>query len=86
MVSSPGAEPNPYVLLLTCFVGAVYWEEAWERVRKLVSGSDDPADKGKKQDEPKPAVQMGLKTQIVGDAAATAGAGAGAGEIDKPAP
>jgi hypothetical protein len=38
VVSSEGALPNAYLLLLTCFVAAVYWEEAWERVRVLIQG------------------------------------------------
>ncbi|HEY0037872.1 MAG TPA: hypothetical protein VGB66_14345, partial [Longimicrobium sp.] len=50
VVSTDGAEPNPYVLLLTCFVAAVYWEEAWERVRNAVrrekpnENAETPAD------------------------------------------
>lgn len=41
VISAEGAEPNPYVLLLTCFVAAVYWEDAWERVRGVVRRSPD---------------------------------------------
>lgn len=44
VVSTDGAEPNPYVLLLTCFVAAVYWEDAWERVRKAVRRDEPDAD------------------------------------------
>jgi hypothetical protein len=40
VVSTDGAEPNPYVLLLTCFVASVYWEDAWERVRNAVRRND----------------------------------------------
>lgn len=40
VASADGAAPNPYLLLVTCFVAAVYWEDAWERVRKAVSGQD----------------------------------------------
>lgn len=42
VASADGAQPNPYVLFLTCFVAAVYWEEAWERVRGLVRGDRTP--------------------------------------------
>ena len=52
VVSTDGAEPNPYVLLLTCFVASVYWEDAWERVRNAVRGSDkDDDDDGVGSDE-----------------------------------
>jgi hypothetical protein len=46
VVSTDGAQANPYVLLLTCFVAAVYWEDAWKRVRKLVNG-EEPEDENK---------------------------------------
>ena len=58
VVSAEGAEPNPYVLLLTCFVAAVYWEEAWERVRAVVSREptarerEDEADPAGEADDP----------------------------------
>lgn len=53
VVSAEGAEPNPYVLLLTCFVAAVYWEEAWERVRKAITREPAPQD-GDEEPQPDP--------------------------------
>jgi hypothetical protein len=50
VASADGATPNPYLLLLTCFVAAVYWEEAWQRVRKAVQGPD--ASGGEENGEP----------------------------------
>lgn len=44
VVSTDGAEPNPYVLMLTCFVASVYWEDAWERVRNAVRGNKPTGD------------------------------------------
>jgi hypothetical protein len=52
VISAEGAEPNPYVLLLTCFVAAVYWEEAWERVRGAVRRSPDDAPEPHAADRP----------------------------------
>jgi hypothetical protein len=53
--ASKGSEPNPYVLLLTCFVGAVFSESVWKwaRDKYLTFGEDgdDNGDKGKGDDE-----------------------------------
>jgi hypothetical protein len=40
------AEPNPYVLLLTCLVAAVFSEDIWRRVRKRFQQEDDGANTG----------------------------------------
>jgi hypothetical protein len=77
VVSAEGAEPNPYVLLLTCFVAAVYWEEAWERVRKAVSGEDEDGnepgqDDGEQQNQagnpPQDPAKVKVPGEIVSDA------------------
>jgi hypothetical protein len=77
VVSAEGAEPNPYVLLLTCFVAAVYWEEAWERVRKAVSGEDEDGNEpdqgdGEQQNQagnpPQEPAKVKVPGEIVSDA------------------
>lgn len=82
VVATDGAQANPYVLLLTCFVAAVYWEDAWARVRRLVSGEEPEKGQKSAPREPTPAstpqqprrqVQMGGAT--VADAAAENGSG-----------
>jgi hypothetical protein len=46
--STSAADPNPYVLLLTCLVAAVFSEDVWEwahkRLRESFSGSDKKRD------------------------------------------
>jgi hypothetical protein len=70
VVSTDGAEPNPYVLLLTCFVAAVYWEEAWERVRSAVRrdkpADDDPDDASADDEADRPKVAL-PHMSVVGD-------------------
>lgn len=60
VVSTDGAEPNPYVLLLTCFVASVYWEDAWERVRSAVrrGREEDDDDAGSDEDADRPKVAL----------------------------
>ncbi|HEY7767396.1 hypothetical protein [Longimicrobium sp.] len=60
VVSTDGAEPNPYVLLLTCFVASVYWEDAWERVRSAVrrGREDDDDDASSDEDVDRPKVAL----------------------------
>lgn len=47
------AQPNPYVLLLTCLIGSVFSEDVWdwahEQLRERLSGGADSAAKGSKQ-------------------------------------
>jgi hypothetical protein len=79
VVSTDGAEPNPYVLLLTCFVASVYWEDAWERVRKAVRGhhtddDDEPSADGSSGDE-QPGGRRKMQIHI-SDASAEAAEGA----------
>ena len=33
------ATPNPYVLFFFCIVGAVYWEEVWDKAKKKFNGN-----------------------------------------------
>ena len=36
------SEPNPYVLLFTCLIGAVFSERVWDWAReKIVSGNEE---------------------------------------------
>jgi hypothetical protein len=53
LLFTTGGKPNPYGLLLACFVGAVFAEEIWRQMEKLVanrfkepSGDDDGAPNG----------------------------------------
>jgi hypothetical protein len=51
------ADPNPYVLLFTCLVGAVYSEVIWERAKEYLTEqvtkrrSEKDSDKGKTEDQ-----------------------------------
>lgn len=73
VVSAEGAEPNPYVLLLTCFVAAVYWEEAWERVRRAISREPAPVDGDEEQPrDPQPDPAHDEAETEAGDAEAPA--------------
>jgi hypothetical protein len=43
LVFTTGGKPNPYGLLLACFVGAVFAEEIWVQMAKLVSRFKEPS-------------------------------------------
>jgi hypothetical protein len=87
VVSSESALPNSYLLLLTCFVAAVYWEEAWVRVKALVS--KEPA---QDQEAARKAADEAAAQKAAREAAALKAAQQEAGQEDaqdgelKPAP
>jgi hypothetical protein len=79
--ASEGSEPNPYVLLLTCFVGAVFSESVWKWAREKyldtlgksdgTDGDDDQDEDKDKDDETEnsPAEEAALKATEAADAA-----------------
>lgn len=94
--ASAGSEPNPYVLLLTCLVAAVFWEMVWRAVQRRFAeqleaeakppwegDKSTPEDKagGSPQDEESPGAAVGTES-----ASDTSDAGSDAVEDEPSAP
>jgi hypothetical protein len=91
--ATKGSEPNPYVLLLTCFVGAVFSERVWEWARdKYLQSPEDPDDpddddgdgddKAVKVVEVEEVVEIDGDESESGDEANAKAAGATWGDVD----
>ena len=49
VLGSSGGDPNPYVVFVTCLIGAVYSEDVWSWARRKVLVSDEPSNKTSRQ-------------------------------------